>query len=399
MVGKERGLAHGALGGLNGVSPELQDRIAKLEARMREQAALLEDLRDSEMRLAEAERIARMGSFEWDITTGAVTWSPGLFKLFGTDPDHFVPTYQGFLSFVYPADRDAMDRRIRSCLESGQTYEHVYRFVRQDGAVRTMRSRGEISRDERGHSVKMRGTCQDVTEELAAERAQELGRIKDHFLSSISHEMKTPLSLVIGYAELLQERYPQCDLLEGLQEGARRLTYLVSNIVDLAALLSGSLTLYRTEVSPAEAAEHAVLSVWRQCQQGDVRVEMEFGPDMPPIWADARRVVQMLVELLDNAIKFSPAGGTVRVEGRAERDAVHLSVVDAGPGLDPSALSRVFEAFHQEEIGSAMRKGGIGIGLAIVKLLAELHGGRVEVESKPGAGSRFTIVLPIAKAA
>lgn len=378
-----------------GSTTECQSRLRQLEALLEAQAEELAILRVQEARLAEAERIAGLGSYEWDIVRDRLTWSPGLYRLFGVDPERFDATYRGFMALVHPDDRQEVEQWVQGLLAGRAGPEHTHRIRRMDGAVRTVRGRGEVVRNGLGRPVKLQGVCHDVTEEIEAEEARELARIKDHFISSISHEMKTPLSLVIGYAELLQDRHPDCELLRGIQDGARRLATLVGNIVDLGALLSGSLTLYKTEVVLEEAAQHAIASLAVPCAQKDVRVEVALAPDIPAICADFRRVVQMLGELLDNAVKFSPLGATVRLTGYRVGDRVRLEVADSGPGIEKAALSRIFEAFHQEEVGAAMRKGGVGIGLAIVKLLAELHGGHVEVQSRPGHGSRFAIVLPV----
>lgn len=392
---------------------DMEARIRELEAQVAEQAKALEAMRLNEARLAEAERIARAGSFEWDATTDTVTWSEGLYKLYGLSHGAFEHTYQGYLDRIHPADRDRVDRVVRAAFQSMLPFEHDYRIVLSGGTIRVVRARGEVVVDQMGRPIKLRGTCQDVTREIQREmernrvaealavkavqlqQAQELARIRDHFLSSISHEMKTPLSLVIGYAELLQDQYPESDLLAGIQDGARRLSDLVGKIVDLGALLGGSLKLYKTEVEIPEIVRFAVAAVEPQCGGRNIAVVEDMAQGLPPVEADSRRLVQMLVELLENAVKFSPDGGVVRVEARVADGWVRICVVDEGPGIEEHALTRIFEAFHQEEIGSAMRKGGVGIGLAIVKLLAELHGGRVEVESKVGKGSRFSIVLPV----
>ncbi len=397
-------------------SSELRARISELQAKLDAQTEVLEALRGSEARLAEAERIAKAGSYEWDAATDTVNWSSGLYKLFGLSPEHFGGTYRGYLERVHPADRERVDSTVRAAFQNLLPYEHDYRIVLPDGTIRLMRARGEVVVDAAGHPIKLRGTCQDVTLEVQAEQdrrrvaealaikgveltqAQEQARVKDHLISSISHEMKTPLSLVIGYSELLQERYQGDELLVGIQDGARRLSELVSNIVDLGALLGSTLKLYKTEVSIREIVPLAISAVVPASEARSVSVVQDLAPELPAIEADARRVVQMLAELLENAVKYSPDGGEVRIEGRVEGGFVRLGVRDQGPGIDEAALSRIFEAFHQEEIGAAVRKGGLGIGLAIVKLLAALHGGGVEVESTVGAGSRFTLVLPVGNA-
>ncbi len=235
----------------------------------------------------------------------------------------------------------------------------------------------------------------DVTERRRA--AQEAARLRDHFLSSISHEMKTPLSLVLGYAELLQDRYPDETLFTGMQDGARRLAALVGDIVDTAALMSNGLELFKTDVCVREVVDLALASLVEAAQAKDIRIVKDLPPDLPELEADARRVEQMIRQLLDNAIKFSPCGSTIRIEAARDQDFLRISVLDEGPGLASDALARIFDAFSQEDVGATVRKGGLGLGLTIVRLLAQLHKGRVEVESSPGHGSKFSLLLPIVR--
>lgn len=237
---------------------------------------------------------------------------------------------------------------------------------------------------------------EERTRELkdALEKLKSLDRLKDHFLSTISHEMKTPLSLIIGYTELLQEKYPREELLKGLQDGSRRLTSHINNMLDYSALLGGSLPLYKTEVSIPEVTHNALDIMETDLKLANLQVETHIAPDVPPVCGDSRRITQMILELLDNARKFTPSGGRIGVEVTPADGYVRLVVWDTGIGMKEEDRGRIWEAFTQGETGEAPRKGGLGLGLTIVKKLAELHHGRVAVESRLHQGSRFTIDLP-----
>lgn len=228
----------------------------------------------------------------------------------------------------------------------------------------------------------------------ALEKLKSLDRLKDHFLSTISHEMKTPLSLIIGYTELLQDKYPTEELLKGIQDGSRRLTNHINNMLDYSALLGGSLPLYLTEVSVLEAARNALEIMETEFALKSLHVESRLDPETPPVRGDSRRITQMILELLDNTRKFTPSGGTVGVEVGPHDGGVRVSVWDTGVGIKEEDRERIWEAFNQLETEESLRKCGLGLGLTIVKKLAEIHHGRVTVESRPGQGSRFTIDLP-----
>ena len=232
--------------------------------------------------------------------------------------------------------------------------------------------------------------------EAELRQTQELTKLKDHFLSSISHELKTPLSLITGYAELLQDRYGGDELVAGILDGAWRISAHLNNVVDYSALVSGQLPLYLEALSLPEVVEQAVAAVEEPMRAAGLRLGTALPEDLPLLRADGRRLSQMLFELLDNARKFTPAGGTVTVGAAAEGDQLQLYVEDTGQGLSPEDQGRIWEAFSQLDIGDAVRRGGLGLGLAIVKALAELHGGSVGLSSEPGRGARFTISLPTA---
>jgi protein-histidine pros-kinase len=227
------------------------------------------------------------------------------------------------------------------------------------------------------------------------QKSRELNQLKDHFLSSLSHEMKTPLSLICGYAELLEEKYPDERLLEGILKGSQRLNEHISNMLDYSAMVSGTLPLYKTEVNLAEQLQNVRAAHEESMRLKGLRFLSEVDSETPPIQGDPRRISQMIGELLSNAIKFTPEGGSLGVRIRPEAGKVRIEVWDTGPGILESDRQKIWSAFTQLEVGDTLRKGGLGLGLTIVSKLAELHGGTVELESEVGKGSRFIITLPI----
>ncbi len=259
-----------------------------------------------------------------------------------------------------------------------------------------------------GRIIGLIGLARDITdqkrtaEEVArrtAERDQALAlaHLKDHFLSMISHEMKTPLSLITGYAELLQDRYPGQEEIAGILDGSNRLTDHLNKLLDYSALISDSLPLYRTEVNLSEILTNVreLIAEDREFQLKGLQFESAIDPSTPTLWADSRRVMQMILELLENAKKFTATGGRVGIHICPAGEVVRIEVWDTGYGIPKQCLDRIWEAFTQLETEQAVRKGGLGLGLTIVKKLAELHGGRIEVESQEGKGSRFSILLPV----
>ena len=249
-------------------------------------------------------------------------------------------------------------------------------------------------------------------EHRVAERAAELERVnaeleraaraKDAFLASMSHELRTPLTGILGAAELLRtgahgpltER--QLRSLGYVEEAGRHLLALLSDILDLARIGAERLSLASDACGLQEVCESALSMVRAEARKKGIEVVLR-GPDRPVRFvADTRRVRQVLVNLLSNAVKFTPAGGSVELSGSGDEEAalVRLEVRDSGPGIAPEDLPKLFQPFTQLDTRLSREHAGTGLGLALVRSLAELQGGRAEVESEPGRGSLFRVVLP-----
>jgi protein-histidine pros-kinase len=261
-------------------------------------------------------------------------------------------------------------------------------------------------RDQQGRMIGASLVAKDITRLKAVlqeaahhaaeiEALRETNKLKDHFLSTISHEMKTPLSLINGYAELLEDVCEEKAWLAGIQEGSRRLTEHLNNVLDYTALLSGTLPIDKMEVAPGELVKQAIDAARPAFAEKGVSLEVAIAPDLPTLCVDPRRLIQMLSQLLDNARKFTPPGGRAGVRAHVCGDELRMAVWDSGVGIPDQDRERIWAAFTQLDIGDALRKGGLGLGLTLLTKLAELHGGRVELESTQGGGSVFTLVLPI----
>ncbi len=243
-------------------------------------------------------------------------------------------------------------------------------------------------------SERQRMLAEAARRTIETEQARELARVKDYLLSTISHEMKTPVSLIVGYAEMLEDTYPDEAIVKGLLEGAHRLATHMNRIIDLGALLSGAMPLYRSEVDPVELVEATHRLIGPELAAARVRWVGEIAPGLPSFEGDPHRLAQMLAELVDNARRFTPAGGTVGLKVGSVAGNVVFTVWDNGPGIEPRQLDQVWEAFNQLRTSDALRPGGLGLGLALVKGIAELHGGRVSLSCPAGGGTEATVSLP-----
>lgn len=234
------------------------------------------------------------------------------------------------------------------------------------------------------------------------EKLADLNRMKDVFLGTASHELKTPLTSVIAYAELLDDhegklsREQAREFVGRLRAEAQRLLSLIEDILDLSRLESGKLALKPRAIDISEVVRGAVETTRPLAQKFGVTVTAELGHDLPQLSVDEVKMRQVIVNLLVNAVKFSPRDSAVTVRTVQDGACVRCEVHDKGPGIDPDTATHIFELFGQNVPEDAEARGGLGIGLHLVKRITEMHGGHVGVNSRAGEGSTFWVRLPVA---
>jgi signal transduction histidine kinase/DNA-binding response OmpR family regulator len=241
-----------------------------------------------------------------------------------------------------------------------------------------------------------------LAERLSAtvEALRDASKAKSDFLASMSHELRTPLNAVLGFSDLMRgepgaegRRSVPEEWIEHIHTAGGHLLDLINDVLDLAKVEAGRLELRPEPVDPAGAVAEAMAGLRPLAERKRLRVSASVG--LPRLIADRGRLRQILYNLLSNAIKYTPVGGEVRIEGALDGSEARIAVVDTGVGISPEDQDRVFEEFTQVGDPEA-RQAGTGLGLALTRRLVEAHGGRIELESAVGAGSRFTIVMPLA---
>jgi signal transduction histidine kinase len=232
-------------------------------------------------------------------------------------------------------------------------------------------------------------------------KLKELDRLKSNFLATMSHELRTPLTSVIGYSEMMLEGLggpltaEQREYVGIIMEKGENLLQLITSILDISKIEAGRVRLVLTEVDAGQLMRDAVATVLPLARKKGLKVACEAAA-LPRFQADRDKVRQCLVNLCSNAVKFTPAGGNITVSAEAlPGNLVALRVADDGIGIPEEHVDRVFDVFYQVDGSSTREYGGAGLGLAIVRSFAEAHGGQVSVASTPGAGSTFSLVLPV----
>jgi len=240
--------------------------------------------------------------------------------------------------------------------------------------------------------------------EDANRRLAEVNRMKEIFLYTVSHELKTPLTCIIAYAEFLRqdenaiEPEQRKTFSRILYDQANRLLELVNDIMDLSRLEGGAARLNLSATNLNSIVDTSVQALETLAVRKGIRLAQELAAELPSIPVDASKLRQVIVNLLNNAIKFTEAGGTITIGTRMWDGSVIVEVSDSGIGIPARDLTRIFDLFARSDVAVNRHYEGLGLGLHLVKRLVELHGGRVWVESTPGKGSRFSFSLPMAQA-
>lgn len=244
--------------------------------------------------------------------------------------------------------------------------------------------------DDQGSIIGAVTASQDIS------RLHEADRLKSEFVSIVSHELRTPLTSIKGGLELVLDGAGDVtpaeseELLRAALANAERLIRITNDILDLAKLEARRLVLVKTRCAVGDLIGAACDSVGERSSGSRVRRTM--APDLPEVLVDADRIVQAMVNLLSNALKYTPAAGTIDVDVQGSAERIRISVRDQGPGISPQDMTKLFQPFHQ--LDAARKVGGTGLGLVIAKAIVEQHGGSLLVASEPGQGSTFTIDLP-----
>jgi two-component system, NarL family, sensor histidine kinase BarA len=259
--------------------------------------------------------------------------------------------------------------------------------------------------------------------QVAYDRLKELDRLKSNFLATVSHELRTPLTSIIGYSEMLVEGLAgdltneQRDFVQTIRDKGDQLLALIKGLLDLSKLESGTMSLRKNQVDVGTLVKDVVSTMAPTARKKEVELAFELERGLPAIWADAERLRQVLLNLTENAIKFTPVSGAVRLSARltgmdaqsggeaagmvllgARRTAVELRVADTGIGIPEGERMRVFDAFYQVDSSSTREAGGTGLGLSIVKRLVDGHDGTVRIEPNEPRGTVFVVTIPVKRA-
>jgi two-component system sensor histidine kinase/response regulator len=392
-------------------------------------------LRDSEASFRLAAEVGHFGSWVLDLENNHLTWSDEVYRIFGLEPQALEATYERFLSYVHPEDRERVNDAYQGSVSAGRSrYELRHRIVRADrGEVREVLERCEHQRSEAGVIVASVGTVMDITELVAAQR--ELERYREHleelvqsrtaelevarrqaeaanlaksaFLANMSHEIRTPMNTIIGMTHLTLDSEldaRQRHYLEQVEASGQLLLRLINDILDLSKIEAGKVELERIDFDLEQLLGNALATVADGARDKGLELVLRLDPAVPrQLRGDPTRLSQVLLNYLSNAVKFTRRGEiTVRVGLEAADDEtvqLRLEVADTGIGISEAQQAQLFQRFQQADPSSTREFGGTGLGLSVARELVELMGGAVGVTSEPGVGSTFWATVRLERSA
>ncbi|MBD2080012.1 ATP-binding protein [Leptolyngbya sp. FACHB-17] len=396
-----------------GVFVDLFKKAAAIQHQAAQLTAINRELRRSEERFRSLSASSPSGIFVIDSEGRCNYTNPRFQAICGIAPDR--ASERSWQQCIHPDDRDRAVSQWNVYLEHGGEFSEELRFQTIDERIQWVHVRSCPMLAQSGEALGHVGTIEDITErkeaevtraqvmreQLARQEAEAANRMKDEFLAVLSHELRTPLNSMLGWVRLLRtKQYDQKMVdraLETIERNAETQAQLIEDILDVSTIIRGKLRLNHRSIQPVAVIQAAIDGVRPQVEVKSIQLITEFAPNIGNIWGDSTRLQQIVWNLLTNAVKFTPEEGKITIQAQTEEaNMVRITVTDTGIGIDAEFLPHVFDRFRQADSTTTRSHNGLGLGLAIVRHLVELHEGTIEATS-PGLekGATFTVRLPL----
>jgi PAS domain S-box-containing protein len=385
-----------------------------------------EAAKESEERLRLTFEAAKIGTGELDLQANQISLSNPMQRVLGLAPGTTSLTFEQYTERAHPEDRASVRQAVENATADQPDIALDYRIVWPDGSVHWVTSRARVFYDEAGRATRIVGAIMDITERkqaeeelrqhrehleelvkertaelaVAKERAEEADRLKSAFLATMSHELRTPLNSIIGFTGIMLQGLAgplndeQQKQLAMVKSSARHLLNVINDVLDLSKIEAGHVELRLESFDMHSLIDRTIQTLTPLAAKKQLTLIADLAPEVGRLTSDRRRVEQILLNLVNNAIKFSERG-EIRIACRAHDNQVLTSVADTGMGIKPEDMAKLFTTFRQLDSTLSRKHDGTGLGLAICKKLVELLGGEIWVESEWGSGSVFTFVLPL----
>lgn len=363
--------------------------------------AAQKDLRVAEERLRLATEAGDIGIWEWEIASGKIIWSDRIYDIHGVDRKTFVLNVENYQALIHPEDLPALWSSVEAALSDNSGFSLEFRAVLPGGGIRWLATWARVEREGPDGGQRLIGAVLNIDAHKTAEQAlREGSRRKDEFLAMLAHELRNPLAPIAMSADLL--RLPRFDearvrqTAEVISRQVAHMTKLIDDLMDVSRVTRGLVQLDR---QPHDLKALAVTAVEQvrpliETRNHVLKTHMEAGPVR--VSGDRTRLVQILSNLLNNAAKYTPPGGEISLDVCVRGGEAVVTISDSGEGIAPDLMPFVFDLFTQGTRTLDRSQGGLGIGLALVKSLVEMHEGKVEARSDgPGQGTAVTVILPL----
>lgn len=352
-----------------------------------EQVLSRKKIEEAEERARLAVESAELGTYAIDFQTDELFASDRLATIFEIEKDADRSRY---VSAIHPDDLNIREAAYQRAYKSG-VLEYEVRLIKRDGSIRWIRAKGKIYHNEQQVPARLLGVVQDITVE------KETNRQKDDFISMVSHELKTPITSLKGYTQILNRKFQAVHdeqattMLNKMNEQVKRLHYIVQDLLDVTRIEGDKVKFRIEEFSLNELVTQTVEDMQRTTEVHAIVLE---SCGETKIWADKERTSQVLINLLSNAISYSPKQSQIIVSTTCENGEFICAVRDFGPGIEKSKQSKIFERYYRASDASRFN-AGLGLGLFISAEIIRRQNGRIWVESEPGAGATFYFSLPV----
>ncbi|QHT67014.1 response regulator [Rhodocytophaga rosea] len=363
--------------------------------------------------LAEAQKIARFGNWEFDLQNQQISWSEELFHIYGVPMAEGAPTFEEMLKMIHSEDLNIFLKAVEDCIQHGIYYDIDHRIVLPDETVRYIHCIGKPVIAHHGDIIGLKGISHEITRQKQTEeqliKAKDLAehsvKLREQFLANMSHEIRTPLNGIVGMAHLLSKTTldeEQKQFMEAIKFSADNLMVIINDILDLAKIEAGKMHIEEAQLFLRQVVKNVAGMFSIKTAEKNIQLDIDIDPTIPEVLlGDSVRLNQILLNLIGNAVKFTQEGA-VRVKVKVEREfhdqiVLKVSVIDTGIGIPEDKLDYIFDIFTQATTETTRKFGGTGLGLPICKKLIELQKGKIKVTSHLGEGSDFTFTIPYKK--